>query len=167
MPRRATGRAPWRTWPSGAGHISGLLFDFQLFRRLGIGFLPNIAPCRDPARPEYDVGDLITLQFQEHGYRVAICENTFNAPELAGRIPESDRLRHLYYARSFDDRGRVFYIHLGRGVPKASGRYHTPGKTTPEQWLEFARSLGLAAGLWPASTIPGRTQTTPPNAPQT
>ena len=126
----------------GAGHVSGLFFDFQLFRQLGATFLPNIAPHRDPARPEYDVGDLVTLRFQEHGYGVWICENTYNEPELVCRIPAGDPLRHLQCDRSFNDRGEVFYVHLGRGVSKAAGSYDVPKKTYPGQWLDFARSQG-------------------------
>jgi len=129
----------------GAGHVSGLLFDFQLFRQLGVTFLPNIAPHRDPARPEYDVGDLVTLRFQEHGYDVWICENTYNEPELVRRIPSSDPLRHLQCDRSFNALGEVFYVHLGRGVSKATGTYDAAKKTYPDQWLDFARSQGYAA----------------------
>ncbi len=137
----------------GVGHVSGLFFDFQLFRRLGVSFLPNIGPERDPARPEYDVGDLITLRFRQHGYDVSICDNTYNTPRLAERIPDSDPLRHLQCDRSLDDRGRVFYAHLGRGVSKTTGDYGVPGKTYPRQWIDLARSRGYVA---PQETKPAK-----------
>lgn len=109
---------------------SGFLFDFSLFRRLKMHFLPNM--------PHWDAAELITVKLNEAGYRWFLAENTFNSPELVERIPESNPLRYLHCDRSFDDDGDVFFLHMGRGAVKVTGRYHQPDKTYPEQWIRYA-----------------------------
>ena len=41
----------------------------------------------------------------------------------------------------FDDDGRVFFLHLGRGVVKANGKYWKAGRTTADEWVRFGTDL--------------------------
>lgn len=121
----------------GALHVSGLLFDFTLFRPLQMSFMP--------ALPRLDVGDGISAALRTHGYEEFVCRNTHNEPELAAWIAEDDPISRLHYtARTFDDACNVIFAHLGRGTPKATGTYWKAGRTTPEQWVAFAKEVVLA-----------------------
>jgi len=113
-----------------AMHVSGILFDFNLYKMLNMSFLPNI--------PVYDVGDLITLRLRDAGYNYYICRNTFNNLETIDRIPVNNKLHDMYCDRVFDDNDNVIYLHLGRGTPKAEGRCNRIGKTYPEEWINYA-----------------------------
>ena len=126
-------------------HISGLLLDFTLFKSLQMSFLPNMRQERYPDRPEYDVGDQITLQLKANGFEVDVARNTFNNPDLSEHIPLTSPFREvLPCALSLDDDWDVFYMHLGRGTRKSAGVYgERPGKVYPEQWVEFADKVIL------------------------
>jgi hypothetical protein len=124
-------------------HISGLLFDYTLFKELKMDFLPNIRQSLSPDIPEYDVGDLITIRLLEHSYEVFTCKNTYNKPSLVESIPAGNPLRELHSDRCFDDESDIFYIHMGRGTLKAKGTYHQVGKTYPKQWINFAERFVL------------------------
>lgn len=113
-----------------AMHVSGLLFDFRLYEPLNMSLMPNL--------PEYDVADQVTLRLREADYGYYVCKNTFNDPRLIQKIPADHPLATIYSDRAFDDDGNVIFAHLGRGTPKAAGRYAQAGKTYPEQWVEFA-----------------------------
>lgn len=117
----------------GAMHVSGLLLDFQLFRPLQMSFMPNL--------PIYDVGDLITIKLRENEYSYYECRNTFIDSQLVSLIDEANPIRGLYSDRAFDDAGNVIYMHLGRGTPKSTGDYKTPGKTTASDWIRFANEI--------------------------
>jgi hypothetical protein len=120
----------------GALHISGLLFDFTLFHRLGISFFPDL--------PQLDVGDGVTAALREQGYQEFACRNTHTEPDLVAWIPADDPLHHLHADRAFDDERRVIFAHLGRGTPKSLGLYDKPGRTYPEQWVAYAEEHVLA-----------------------
>ncbi len=120
-------------------HIGGLLLDFTLFEPLQMSFLPNMRQERYRNMPEYDVGDQITLKLREHGFEVYVSPNTFDDPESSERIGPSSPFRLLPCDRAFDDDEDVFYLHMGRGTPKAVGTYpRNTSKVNPEQWIEFA-----------------------------
>jgi hypothetical protein len=119
--------------PPGVLHVLGYMLDFQLFRRLQLNFLPQL--------PQYDVGDLVTVRLREAGYEVFACRNTMWQPELINEIDPTSPLRNLHVDRALDDEGNVIFMHLGRGVAQTLNR-HT-GKTTPEAWIEFAKSYLL------------------------
>jgi hypothetical protein len=97
-----------------------------------------------PDLPRLDVGDQAIQTMRDHGYDEHVCRNTYNEPELVEWIPADSLLRRLQVARAFDDERNIIFAHLGRGTPKATGRYHKAGKTYPEQWLAFAREAALA-----------------------
>jgi len=120
----------------GALHVSGLLFDFALFRQLGMSFMPDL--------PRLDVGDKISAMLRTAGYGEFVCQNTYNNPELVDWIAKDNPLHRLHTDRAFDDDRRVIFAHLGRGTPKSAGHYRQPGKTYPEQWIAFAREHVLA-----------------------
>lgn len=116
----------------GAMHQSGFLFDFSLFRPLGMSFLPNL--------PAYDAGDLVTIRLREAGYEVAICDNVANNPALRDRLPDGHWLKPLPCDIAFDGSGEIFYLHLGRGTL----RYSKPGsrqgrQLALEEWLRLVR----------------------------
>lgn len=120
-----------------AAHQSGLLFDFALFRPLGMSFMPGL--------PAYDVGDLVTVRLREAGYEVAICDNVYNQPELRERLPAGHWLRQVHCDIAFDRAGDPFYLHLGRGTL----RYSNPGgdharELALEEWLALVRANVLA-----------------------
>jgi hypothetical protein len=114
--------------PEGVLHVLGYVVDFQLFRRLGLDFLPEL--------PAFDVGDRVTTRLRQEGYEVFACPNTLWEPELISTIPASSPLSTFHVDRSFDDEGNVIFLHLGRGVRKSLG-VHQRG-TTPEEWVRIA-----------------------------
>jgi hypothetical protein len=99
--------------PAGVLHVLGYVVDFRLFRQLGLDFWPDL--------PGLDVGDRVTVALRQAGYDVFVCRNTLWEPELANRIPSYHLLRWLAVDRSLDDNDDVVFLHLGRGVRKASG----------------------------------------------
>ena len=117
--------------PDGVLHVLGYLVDFQLFRRLGLDFFPDL--------PQLDVGDRVTVALRQAGYDVFACPNTLWQPELAERLPAGSPFRELSVDRSLDDDGNVIFLHLGRGVRKSTGE-HQKGTTTDE-WLRFGNAL--------------------------
>lgn len=121
-------------------HVSGLLFDFQLFRNLNMNFLPNIRQLLSETMPEYDVGDHITKTLKEHGYRVFHCRNTKNDPESVGidtfEIPDA-----IDSDRAFDDENHIVFMHLGRGTPKSISQYNKANKVNASAWVAFADKL--------------------------
>lgn len=125
-------------------HVGGLLFDYSLFRALDLNFLPNIRNSRTQELPEYDVGDLISLKIQDAGFELYCCQNTYNQPELVRHLPEDHPLRDLHSDRCLNDERQVFFAHLGRGTPKASGEYRKKGKTSAEEWITFAKEHVLS-----------------------
>ena len=120
--------------PEGVLHVLGMLFDFQLFKKLQLNFLPDI-----PAR---DTGDSITIGLRSAGYDVFACRNTLWEPAAAELIPESSPLKQLRADRSFNDENAVIFLHLGRGVKKTTTASH-PG-LLPYEWVRFAETNLLA-----------------------
>ncbi len=122
--------------PEGVLHPQGLMVDFQRFRSLGLDFLPRL--------PQYDVGDRVTVRLREAGDAVYAFRNTLWQPELVECIPHDSPCRAIVADRALDDDGNVFFLHLGRGVTKAAGRYWKKDRMTAEEWTRLAARL-LAA----------------------
>ncbi len=118
-------------------HISGLLFDFQLFKSLEVNFLPNIKQRLSKELPEYDAGDLISLRFLQNNYKLFCCKNTHNNKNLLPAISKNS-IFNLSTDQSFDDNDNIIFMHLGRGTPKSINKYKKNNKTTAKQWIEFA-----------------------------
>lgn len=116
-----------------AMHQSGFLFDFSLFRPLGMSFLPGL--------PGYDTGDLVSVRLRENGYAVAFCENAFNDPELRRRLSDDHWLKPIACDIGFDAAGDPFYLHLGRGTLRSArpGFDQARGLSLAE-WLALVRS---------------------------
>jgi hypothetical protein len=117
-----------------AVHVLGMLFDFNLFRSLKLTFAHDM--------PRHDTGDGISLAFENAGYRIWACPNTLWKPELLDCLPADSPYRNIMVDRSFDDQGRVIFLHLGRGILKSHASI-LGEKTTPEQWLCFGREIVL------------------------
>ena len=131
---RAAGvRMDKRRESAGVLHVLGYLLDYQLYKRLGLSFMPNL--------PRYDVGDLVTLGLRSAGYDVFACRNTLWVPELVELLPDDSPFKLFSVDRSFDDDGNVIFLHLGRGVRKTFGT-ETRG-VTPLQWIDFAKQFVL------------------------
>ena len=115
--------------PEGILHVLGCLVDFQLFRKLGLNFFPKL--------PEYDVGDLITVQLRRFGYRVFACSNSLWEPHLVEEKLKGSFLEHLTVDRSFDHEGNVIFLHLGRSIRKSQGMGE--GCAGAKEWIAFAQ----------------------------
>lgn len=113
----------------GVLHVLGYMVDFQLFKRLGLDFFPQL--------PDLDVGDRVSVQLRAKGYGLFECRNTMWEPELVNEIPPGSPLRDLPVDRAFDDEGNPVFLHLGRGLLKATGE-HVRGVPV-EKWIEFAK----------------------------
>jgi hypothetical protein len=111
--------------PSGVLHVLGMIVDFQLFRKLGLTFYPDL--------PKYDVGDLVTVGLRSAGYEVFASRNTLWDPALAGAIAADSEFNDWPVDRSLDDADAVFFLHLGRGVRKAVGE--SVRGMTAEEWV--------------------------------
>jgi hypothetical protein len=120
--------------PGGVLHVLGYVVDFQLFRKLGLDFFPEL--------PHLDVGDKVTVKLRQAGYQVFACPSTLWDPDLVLGIPRHSPLRDLHADRSYDEDGNVIFLHLGRGLRKSDGD-HRKG-TTVEEWIRFAREVLLA-----------------------
>ncbi len=63
------------------------------------------------------------------------CRNTVWEPELVDLLPCDSPFRNFHVDRAFDDEGNVIFLHLGRGVRRASGE-HRKG-VSAEEWVNF------------------------------
>lgn len=122
-----------------AAHIGGMVFDFQVFRSLGAEFFHNLRQERYPDRPEYDVGDHLSLVFKAAGLDLFIARNTFNSPGLNISEPDRTILEELPCDLCINDDNRVFFAHLGRGSTKSFGIYSKG--LGPKEWIAIADSL--------------------------
>jgi hypothetical protein len=117
-----------------AVHVLGMLFDFSLFRKLSITFAHDM--------PKHDTGDNISLSFVRAGFSIWACSNSLWEPELLEGLPADSPYRNIRVDRSFDDKGRVIFLHLGRGIFKSYGDV-TTDKTSPDQWIRFGKEIVL------------------------
>jgi hypothetical protein len=118
----------------GVLHVLGYLVDYQLFRQLKLDFFPQL--------PDYDVGDRAIVRLRQAGFDVFACPNSLWDDKLLDTLPRQSPYRTLHVDRSFDDSGRVIFLHLGRGVRKSSGEQ--ANGATPEEWIRFADENLLA-----------------------
>ena len=108
-------------------HVLGYIVDFQLFKQLGLSFAPDW--------PDFDVGDKAIWELTDAGYEIFYTPNTYTDPSLIDRIPEDSKFRCLQVDRSFDDKGDIFFMHLGRGVAKSLNKYDKPKFIkSPRNW---------------------------------
>lgn len=138
--------------PEGILHVLGYAIDFQLFRELCLDFFPDL--------PAYDVGDRAIVGLRRAGYGIFATPNTLWSPELVEQLPPESPFHELAVDRSFDDQGRVIFLHLGRGVVKTSGMRDAPHSGTEisdascVSWMRFAHEhLGLDLRAPPAPRI--------------
>lgn len=118
-------------------HVLGMLFDFSLFRPLGLSFQHNM--------PLYDAGDAISITLREAGYGLWACRNTLWSPGLIDLLPKDSPYRRLTVDRALNDENEVIFMHLGRGVIKSAGEA-VAGKTTAEDWVGFGKAIVLGGG---------------------
>lgn len=113
--------------PEGVIHILGCMVDFQMVKRLGLSWLPDL--------PSLDAGDRISVGLRAAGFNSHACRNTHEDPSLDALLPE--RLRGVECA--LDHSGNVIFLHLGRGVLKSRGERRNG--LTVERWVELVNDL--------------------------
>ncbi len=118
-------------------HIGGMLIDYDTYKTCKMSFLPNMRRERHPDLPEYDVGDQLTIKVQEAGYGTFVSRNSFNSPELGNDLAEDDPLRQVNVDKCFDDEGNIFFMHLGRGIPRSISSFDKSGKMSAQEWISF------------------------------
>ena len=117
-------------------HVLGLMFDFNLYRTLNLSFMHNM--------PNHDCGDGISIALEREGYELWAAPNSMWEPAVLDRLHADSPFRDLAVDRSLNDKGEVFFMHLGRGVEKSvKGGY--PGKTNPDEWVRFGRQVVLGS----------------------
>ena len=116
----------------GVLHSLGCLFDFQLFRKYKLDFLPNL--------PQVDVGDKISLTFKENGYEIFATPNTLWDKEMISKIPDNSPVKELGVDRSFDDNNDVFFFHFVRGVIKSKSKRKS---NNIEEWNKVIKKYFL------------------------
>lgn len=122
--------------PDGILHVLGYIIDFQIFKGLGLSFLPQL--------PDYDVGDLAIVKLRKAGYSIYSFPNSLHEPSLIDCLPDSSPFKAVYMDRTFDDDKDIFFLHLGRGVVKSEGKGDFKGKTSPEEWIRFGKQYVLS-----------------------
>jgi len=107
------------------------MVDFQTFKELGLGFLPQL--------PEFDIGDKVIYDLINKGFNIFATPNTFDDESLISLIPKTMRIYNLNTTRAFNNSNEIIYMHLGRGIPKAKGEYKNKEKSSSEQWIEYIK----------------------------
>lgn len=138
---RAAGMLMERTrFSEGVLHVHSLLVDFQLYRQLGLDFLPDL--------PTLDVGDKITLRLREAGYEVYACRNSQEDSSALELLSEKSLCyefnKYTSLDRAFDAEGELIQLHFGRGVIKSKGEYHKEEYLLPEEWNALGARLVAA-----------------------
>lgn len=111
-------------------HQSGFIFDFELYKKLGLSFMHNM--------PAYDVGDQITSGLLANGYKYFLCKNMFNNPEAIELLNEEtypDFLREYIFDRCFNDDGELIYLHLGRGTMEHRDALLKEKRLSKKDWI--------------------------------
>jgi hypothetical protein len=132
--RRDTGRVQ-------ALHVGGLLVDYPLMKQLGVDFFPDLNEKDRMTR--YDTGDLLSVRFEQAGYRIHTLRNTFNHPESGDNLPLGNPYRDIPVDRAFDEDGDVIFMHLGRGTMMTSTRRKKSVRITSREWVDFAERYVL------------------------
>ena len=119
-------------FPEGVLHAQCFLLDYQIMQKYNLDFYPEL--------PAYDATDKISTGLRDNGFDIFASPNTYLQPDLINSIPCNDLLKNLHVVRAFDDKGNIFFLHLGRGTRKAGKQYkgHT---ATVEDWLAYARNI--------------------------
>lgn len=114
----------------GCLHSLGAMFDFQLFRKLGLSYYPEL--------PALDVADKISIAFKDNGYVIYATGNTLWDKHLVEEISENSIFKNFNVDRSLDDEGDVIFLHLGRSVLRAVGNFQGDKKLKNiETWIKF------------------------------
>lgn len=116
----------------GVLHVCGYIVDFQLFKKLGLDYLPEL--------PYLDTGDKVICEIRKRGYKIFNTPNTFDDNDMVESIPRTLGIKDLNATRSFNDKDEIIYMHLGRGVSKAKKIYGNQKKCSFKEWSEYIRS---------------------------
>ena len=91
-----------------------------------------------PELPQVDVGDKVTLMSRKAGLEVKGCRNTYEMPEVVECLSDDSPFRQFNVMRALDDKNRVIFMHLGRGIRKSDNTY--VGETAAAaEWIHFYR----------------------------
>lgn len=128
--------------PKGALHVCGYIMDFQLFKKYNLDFFAEY--------PQLDISDKVSYYLREYGYKIFATPNTFDNSETIEKIPKTLEVSSLNVTRAFDDDWNIIFMHLGRGIPKAQGKYfrkevkESVGKCGPDEWIEYVKKRILS-----------------------
>lgn len=114
-------------------HCSGLFMSTELYMK--IDMLPEL--------PRIDTADKLTLHCREMGLKTKLFRNTYNDASFVKicNSPFKELGENCGVDRCLDSKGKVMYIHQGRGTTKNAKQYHHPGKMMTEEWIMFCRKL--------------------------
>lgn len=112
-------------------HSLGCLWRTTVFRKLNETMLPDF--------PRFDVGERAISTALAAGFDFQGMPNTYCDSLLQNQVRD-DRLRRLQADRTVDGQGEVLFMHLGRGIPTATGE-KSGGETRIRDWVGVWRNL--------------------------
>ncbi len=121
---------------SGALHPLGCIWDYSVIKSEGWRFWPSL--------PEFDFADLISKKIIDSGYKYYCFENTIWSKEVTEKLTlNKSKFAEVKVDRSVDSSGKVFFMHLGRGVVKST----TNVNNNTAAWISFLKENVLPFGF--------------------
>lgn len=122
-------------------HVSGLLFDFQLFKKYAVSLLPKLLNFYSQ-KLIYDVGDEVSLTFRKKRKKLFSCKNSYNDKKLIKLIDKDNPFKNYSLDFIFDDDDSLLMLHYGRGNIKSLGNYALKNtQLTIEKWNEICKNI--------------------------
>ena len=117
-------------------HSLGCLWSTKAFLSLNTTMFPEF--------PRFDVGEKAISEARAAGFGLRAMANTYTNPSLESKVIDR-RFRGFKADRSIDTNGEVLFMHLGRGVPLATGQANGRVQSIDEWvliWDEVRGELG-------------------------
>ena len=90
--------------------------------------------------PEYDVSELAIKFLIDNGYNIKALKNSYNDPNILDIIDEKFREIGDGVDRAIDNKGRVVFMHLGRGIIKSTGQKFEAKKYNVDDWVTWYKN---------------------------
>lgn len=121
-----------------AMHMSGYLIDWNFYKEKNPNWFPK---WNDQNEMIWDVGDHATVAIRESNKKYFICNNTRNNPNIEQIVNKNNLVyqKNISSDKAFDDSNEIFFLHIGRGLLRASNLYNKPNKTLYNDWIEFGK----------------------------
>ena len=121
-------------------HQSGLLFDYQLFKKLKLDFWPQFYPL-SVSKVKYDVGDKITTEFKKKGLNSFFCNNTYNF-DIDDSLIKNNIFQNIYVDKILNNNNELIMAHQGRGYMKSINNYtRNKNKISVKQWNQICKNF--------------------------